>query len=398
MDALLLSGLWQGAPIAAIAWLVTLALPRRHAATRYAVWFTALLALAIVPLVTLWHTDPLPALPAPVVITASATTAATAHVANLAGLWLALLWGIGAGACAVRLALSYARIRRIIANATPAPELGENVVISGDVTLPISAGFIKPSIVIPSSIVATLDDPDLTSVLLHERAHIERGDIITNLIQRVIEALLFFNPWVYLAGRALVREREAACDDRVVVATGESDRYATCLTKLAQRGARHTPLLTPSAIGSRRMLVARVARLLNGKAARVKINYFVPGFCAALFGVLAFALQTAGSFAQSSTPNQHLGAACDHGVRVLKAAPPNYPGSARTKGPLHADALVTVAADGDVVSAKIVTSSGDPAVDKATLDAAEASTYAPAVGNCKAKEGSYLFHAEFNPA
>ena len=46
----LLNGLWQGVPLVAIAWLVTRLIPRSDAATRYAVWFVTLLALAIVPI------------------------------------------------------------------------------------------------------------------------------------------------------------------------------------------------------------------------------------------------------------------------------------------------------------------------------------------------------------
>ena len=401
MDVLLLDTLWQGAPIVAIAFLMTLPIPRRHAATRYAIWFAALIALVAVPLATLWQ--PQPNLPAsePIEFAAGATT--VAHRAAVAsGMWFTLLWFAGAAFCLSRLGFSYARIRGILRRARPAPEFGANVVLSDDVALPISAGFINASIVIPSSLAATLDRSDLAAIVLHERAHIERGDIAGNLIQRLLEALLFFNPWVYLIGRALVREREAACDDRVVVATGESNRYASCLTRLAQRHApARTPLLTPSAIGSRRMLVARVARLLNGKAVHVKINRPVVAASVVLFGALAFALQTAASFAQSDTTpaaSTQVAANCDHDVRVLTAAPPKYPQSARGSGPLSANVVVTVNARGDVTAAKIVKSSGNAAVDQATLVAAQDSTYSPKVVNCKATQGSYLFHAEFNPS
>ena len=48
----LFAGLWQGAAVAAIGYLVICAVPRRNATTRYAVWFSALLALVAVPLLT----------------------------------------------------------------------------------------------------------------------------------------------------------------------------------------------------------------------------------------------------------------------------------------------------------------------------------------------------------
>ncbi|MGB8627176.1 MAG: hypothetical protein WCD03_13545, partial [Candidatus Cybelea sp.] len=48
----LFNGLWQGAVLVAIAWFVTRLIPRSNAATRYALWFLTLLALAIVPILT----------------------------------------------------------------------------------------------------------------------------------------------------------------------------------------------------------------------------------------------------------------------------------------------------------------------------------------------------------
>ena len=45
----LFNGLWQGAVLVAIAWFLTRLIPRSNAATRYAVWFLTLLALAVVP-------------------------------------------------------------------------------------------------------------------------------------------------------------------------------------------------------------------------------------------------------------------------------------------------------------------------------------------------------------
>jgi TonB family protein len=402
VTAILLDGLWQGALIAAVAYALTLPLRRNEAATRYAMWFAALLALAIVPPLTLWH--PLEQLPVaePIRFAAAAPARAAANAADLAGAWVLALWLTGAALSLVRLVYSSIRIREILRNALPAPQCGDGVVLSDAVTLPIAAGLFKPRVVLPLQLPAVLDSIDLASVIAHERAHIRRGDVIGNLVQRIIEALLWFNPWTYVVGRALVREREAACDDRVVYGGGSADRYASCLTRLAHNAAyMRTPLLTPSAIGSRHMLVGRIARLLNGKAIYVNVNRPIVGAAVVLFGALAFVLQTADSLAQGDlrVAANDAPTTCDHAARVLTPAPPEFPDAARGKmaGVAVVDVLVKIAADGEVASTKVIKSSGNADIDAATVTAARASTYAPAMKNCKASGGSYVFQASFNP-
>src|SRR5579875_2810117 len=53
MTALVLfNGLWQGALLAVFGYAVTLLLPKRDAATRYAIWFTTLVGIAAIPVIT----------------------------------------------------------------------------------------------------------------------------------------------------------------------------------------------------------------------------------------------------------------------------------------------------------------------------------------------------------
>jgi beta-lactamase regulating signal transducer with metallopeptidase domain len=402
IDTVLLNGLWQGALIAAIAALTTLLVPQRHAATRYAVWFSALLALAILPIASLWHPAPAFAtLPNPIAHTSAATSLVTAKAASASGSWLMLVWLAGVAFCLVRLALSYARINRIVRDATPAPDLGTRVMTSDAIVIPIAARFFAPLVIIPTRLVATLERGDLEAIVRHERAHIRRMDVLGNFIQRLVEACLFFNPWAYLIGRQLIKERESACDDWAVHASGEPDRYASCLAQLAHgaNGSR-APMLTPSAIGSRRMLVGRIARLLNGKVTQLKVNYFVLGASVLMFVILAFALQTPNGLASiSKAVAVSNPTACVHSgadVKVRSAAMPDIP-KEMYRPNVSAYALVTVGPDGHPVKARIVTSSGSAGIDRATVNAAMASTYSPEINLCKAVTGQYLFHVATGP-
>ncbi len=389
----LLNGLWQGALVVAIAAIITALVPQRHAATRYAVWFVALLALALLPVLTLWHPTPEVTTLTPIVFSKTTALAARATADN--SWWLIALWIAGTIVFVARLVRSHLRIGRIMKASLPAPNLGADILTSHDVAYPIAAGFFAPMVILPADVVTTLEPRDLEAIVRHERAHIARHDILTNLAQRSIEACLFFNPWVYVIGRHLLKEREAACDDWAV-ATSEPDRYASCLARLASGAhSTRTPLLTPSAMGSRRMLVGRIARLLNGKATQLKTNYLVLGASTLAFALLAVVLQMTTGQAAPTTVAATAQTKCDHDATVLTATPPEIPkGTPQVKA--DATVRVGIAPSGTVTSVTIVKSSGVSALDIATAEAARASTYKPAMASCKAVAGSYLFHAEFN--
>jgi TonB family protein len=411
IDTALLNGLWQGALIVALTMLVITFVPRRDATTRYALWFCALFALAIVPVISLWHPQFADVgVPAPLQVTAEPAVV-TAKAANAFGTWLAALWLVGVVAGLVRLALSFLRIRRIVRSATPAPQLGQRVVLSDDLSFPIAAGMNSPSIVVPAGLATSLERSDLDAIVRHEAAHIARHDVAGNMIQRLIEAALFFNPWVYVIGRQLVQERESACDDWVVHATRDPDRYASCLARLAQapRAAR-VPLLTPSAIGSRRMLVGRIERLLAGRAPQLKVNTLVIGAVVVAFAVLAavlvisnarppfhqnaIATTTTGSTATSKARANSCGLA-DSPATVINAVPPTFTGPATRR--LDTLVAVTINPYGNVIASKITKPSGDAAFDQAVVAAALTSRYQPQIIACKPTTGQYIFRAEANP-
>jgi hypothetical protein len=75
---------------------------------------------------------------------------------------------------------------------------------------------------------------ELKQIILHEMAHLDRGDDWTNLLQKLLRALCPLNPALFWAERHLCLEREQACDDAVLDAAGNARAYATCLTKLAE--------------------------------------------------------------------------------------------------------------------------------------------------------------------
>jgi bla regulator protein BlaR1 len=394
----LLDGLWQGVFVVAIAAAATALVPQRSAATRYAIWFSALLALAVLPVVTLWRPAPPEGLfPMVVVHTAAATSRVTQQAANASGTWLIFLWLAGVAAGLARLLVSAARIANIARNAVPAPELGERVMLTDDITVPLAARVFSPVILVPRHYATLLDRADLASIIAHERAHIRRGDVATNVVQRLLEALLFFNPWAHAIGNRLVKERESACDDWVVASADAAERYAACLARLAEKARlSRVPLLTPSAMGPKRMLLARITRLLDRQTPQLGVNYLVISVTIAAFALVGIVLTTSNGLA--AVGNVVAAASCktpNAGASVLDPVPPKVPKSARSV--LVAEVAVTVAPSGSVSNVKVIESSGNAEFDRDVADAALHSKYSPKIVACTAVTGVYVFRAQARP-
>lgn len=101
-------------------------------------------------------------------------------------------------------------------------------------------------------------------MLLHELAHIRRGDYFANLFQLLVEALLFFNPAALWISHQVRREREACCDAMAIELSGAPADYARTLVRVAEDVLQPAPSAA-LAFGDQRepsSLTERVQRLL----------------------------------------------------------------------------------------------------------------------------------------
>ncbi len=124
-------------------------------------------------------------------------------------------------------------------------------------------GLTTPTIVVAPSALAALEDQELDQIVVHEWAHVQRRDDLVRVGQRIIVALAGLHPAVWWIDRQLNLERETACDDWAVNATGSARGLAVCLTKLAAMPGRPADaVLLPAAFLSSE-LTTRVVRLLD---------------------------------------------------------------------------------------------------------------------------------------
>ncbi len=138
--------------------------------------------------------------------------------------------------------------------------------VSANTASPAVCGLFRPVILVPQNLAPTLGSSRLRPVLLHELAHIKRGDLWTNLVQTILQIIYFYNPLLWLANFIIRRIREQAVDETVQVAMGaNATQYPQTLVDVAKL-AFNRPVLSLRLIGvveSESTLKRRIERMLN---------------------------------------------------------------------------------------------------------------------------------------
>jgi beta-lactamase regulating signal transducer with metallopeptidase domain len=274
---LLIASIWQGLLLTAVAWAALKLASGLRASTRFTLWLIVFTLVALLPCFALGYG---------MLATHSASTSVmqqgafslrlnSAWAFVIEGLWLlASLFSLG------RLLLNVWQMRALLRSSTPVPfhdldaEMQTIVVRAGSrpvelrlsdaVDAPSVLGFFRPAVIVPRSLWSELAPCDLKQIVLHEMAHLNRGDDWTNLLQKLLRALSPLNPALIWAERHLSLEREQACDDAVLDSAGNARAYANCLTKLAEnRLVKRATMLAPGFWKRHSELAGRVENILH---------------------------------------------------------------------------------------------------------------------------------------
>jgi hypothetical protein len=111
---------------------------------------------------------------------------------------------------------------------------------------PASAGWWRPVVLLPTALITRMPSELIEALLAHELAHIRRHDYLVNLIQGVVEALLFYHPVTWWLSRQIRNEREHIADRLAAEATGEPRRLALALSELSELLSESHPSQHPS--------------------------------------------------------------------------------------------------------------------------------------------------------
>ncbi len=338
--------LWQGMLIAILAAAVLALLKKASASLRYFVACLAFVLMAASPAATVWtlnsdratasgtaanNTEVASAIAGPsgngsVVTTGdlaatlpqtpdelpehpaggSATTAtATESSAGTLEPWLTTLvagWLFGVTALSLRLVLTLLQVSRLRSQVTSIvpqemtdrlAELTRRLGVSRPVRLAQSAlvevptviGALKPLILLPATAMTGLSAEQLDAILAHEIAHIRRHDYLVNLVQTVIETLLFYHPGVWWLSGKIRQERENCCDDIASDLCENPIRYAEALVRMEELRTPAGGLALAATGGS---LKSRIRRLLGQTSHESSTSWWVGGLVSLLivFGLV----------------------------------------------------------------------------------------------------------------
>lgn len=254
--------IWIGGALGLLLWVCLRLVPARYAALRYVMTLGAL-GLLVVSLPATYTVLLRAGTPAAVTTGSQALSSAVPSnvepaipavllrqdVAEGHIDWVqiaALLWAAGFAAMLIRMAVQLRGTRRLLDGAQDASQTAAGqtmgrllqrlqwraplrVLLTPQLNSPAVLGIFRPVLLIPPAIACELTPQQLESILLHELAHIRRYDYLVNIGQLLVEALLFFNPAVWLISRQVRIEREACCDAFAARITGEPLRYAEAL-------------------------------------------------------------------------------------------------------------------------------------------------------------------------
>jgi len=304
--------------------------------------------------------------------------------------WIVALWASCAGALGLRMAVGLLWIGRAARLESQDPVwqerlsrlaercgLGREVrlrVVEG-LTSPITAGWWRPVVLVPASLVAGMPPQLLEALLAHELGHVRRHDYLVNLLQNVIETLLFYHPAVWWLSRRIRAEREQIADDFAAHHLGEPRRLALALSELEklQFSCHH---LAQAANGGD--LMARIRRLLRPDVQALNWKAAIP--------VLGLAVVCAAS--AHAPAGRDTASASAHRTGVKQQAvvdfnscrKPHYP---KTDLDLEHQGTVTLAfmldEKGKVLDVFVRKSSGHAGLDEAARSALALCSFHPAL-------------------
>jgi len=119
------------------------------------------------------------------------------------------------------------------------------------VDTPCTYGWWKPVVVLPLSALANLPPQHVEAILAHELAHIVRHDFLVNLLQTLIEMLLFYHPAVWWLSSRIRQEREICADAMAVNLCGDRVQYCRALLALEEGRVSLAPAATGGSLKDR---------------------------------------------------------------------------------------------------------------------------------------------------
>ncbi len=241
---------------------------------------------------------------------------------------LTAAWGLGTGLLLLWLGVCQWHLSRLCRQAQPITSGPAAAMLAAltprpprllchpSVQSPFLAGLRHPALFLPAAYEAKFSPTALRAILAHELAHLARRDTAWTLAARLLSALLWPQPLLWVLCRRLEQIGEEACDQAVLAHDCPPRAYADCLLTLAERHPlpRRERALGAGVAPFRSSLGQRIGRILDkGTHAMSTVSTRLRLTIAAL--TIAAAL--GGAFLVSSAPAQVSAASAQTGKPSL---------------------------------------------------------------------------------
>ena len=273
LGSLVVACFWQGACLAILCALLVGVMPRLAQGIRYRIFFAGYAACIVLPCVEFsssMHTASADILSSPggPLVTLDARWACVCGALWIAGSLVAAgrfaagLWSVrqllrSSTVLDMEQAAAYASLLHIRSRGPV------TLLISHAIDVPVAVGVRKPRIVIPHTLLASLDREQMMQVLRHELEHLQRRDDQVAILFRCVRCILPIHPALFWFERQMLMTREMACDDAVLRSTPRR-AYAMNLTQIAASCTTRRTSVVPNLLGSRSQLSLRIEHILSG--------------------------------------------------------------------------------------------------------------------------------------
>jgi TonB family protein len=181
----------------------------------------------------------------------------------------------------IRFGAGTLRLAKLTRSATQTEEQG--IRVSDSIRTPMTWGTLQPVILLPAYVNEwPAEERDV--VIRHERAHIERHDWLWQSFARVITAMFWFHPLVWLAAAQMRQEAEHAADDATLAGGVTAPDYADRLLAVARQLSGRAPA-DAVAMVRKPALTSRIAAILD--SGRVRTGATAGARCGVVLAAVA---------------------------------------------------------------------------------------------------------------
>ena len=134
--------------------------------------------------------------------------------------YIICIYGVGLCIMLFRILLGYFSAKKQLRSCNQIVIQGQPVFINKYIQSPLSFGLPKSKIYFPLDAEIKWTAREIQMILAHENIHVERNDSLWKLLSLIVQAVLFFAPWMYYLHRRFELEMEIFCDLKTCNKTG----------------------------------------------------------------------------------------------------------------------------------------------------------------------------------